>query len=50
MWATKAADLSSSGRYEEAIACYDKALELDPKNENVLNNKQESLRRLDKKR
>jgi tetratricopeptide (TPR) repeat protein len=26
-------------RYEEAIRCYDKALEIDPKNADALNNK-----------
>jgi len=38
-WFAKGFALDDSGRNEEAIRCYDKALEIDPENEEVKNDK-----------
>jgi serine/threonine protein kinase len=42
----KAFSLSSLGHLQEAIACYDRCLALEPKNSDALNNKGNCLRRL----
>ena len=38
-WYNEGIDLHRSGNYEEAIQCYDRALEIDPKGADVWNNK-----------
>ncbi len=38
-WNNKGNDLYMAGRYQEAISCYDRALELDPKDADAWNNK-----------
>jgi len=45
-WANKGGSLDSLGRYEEAIRCLDKALELDPRDVDAWNNRGSSLGRL----
>ena len=45
---TKAYALYNLGRYEEAIKCYDKALEIDEKYVNAWNNKGNALCNLGK--
>lgn len=45
-WANKGASLDPLGRYEEAIACYDKALEIDPSLASAWSNKGNSLHNL----
>jgi tetratricopeptide (TPR) repeat protein len=42
-WSNKGMSLNSLGRDEEAIYCYDKALELDPRDAGVWSNKGNSL-------
>ncbi len=42
-WNNKGASLRALGRYEEAISCYERALELDPRYANAWNNKGFSL-------
>ena len=39
IWNNKGASLDSLGRYEEAIDCYDRVLELDPRKVNAWYNK-----------
>jgi tetratricopeptide (TPR) repeat protein len=34
-WGRKGAELGKLGRHKEALSCYDKALEIDPKNADV---------------
>src|SRR5450830_1227784 len=45
-WNNKGGSLDSLGRYEEAILCYDQALELDPRHVNAWSNKGNSLQNL----
>jgi len=45
-WTNKGASLKSLGRYEEAIRCLDKALELNPRQVNAWTNKGASLNSL----
>jgi eukaryotic-like serine/threonine-protein kinase len=45
-WYNQGFSLRSLGRYEEAITCYDKALELEPRLAWAWNNKGEALQRL----
>jgi len=45
-WNNKGASLHSLGRYQEAIYCLDKALEIDPRNAAAWNNKGISLKTL----
>jgi len=40
--------LHNQGKFEEALACYDKALTIDPRNSNILSNKGLSLHNLGK--
>jgi len=40
-WNRKGIEYSKEGKYEEAIRCYDKALELDPNFEEALKAKKE---------
>jgi tetratricopeptide (TPR) repeat protein len=42
-WTNKGASLDSLGRYDEAIRCYEKALEIDPRYAAAWNNKGSSL-------
>jgi tetratricopeptide (TPR) repeat protein/tRNA A-37 threonylcarbamoyl transferase component Bud32 len=42
-WSNKGISLSNLGRHEEAVRCYDKALELDPRDAEVWNNKGDCL-------
>ena len=42
-WSNKGFSLDSLGRHEEALRCFDKALELDPRDAAVWNNKGTSL-------
>jgi tetratricopeptide (TPR) repeat protein len=42
-WNNKGTSLTSLGRHEEAVSCYDKALELDPRQVTVWNNKGSSV-------
>ena len=46
-WGNKGISLDNLGRYEEAIGCYDKVLEIDPRNAKAWNNKGCSLINLD---
>ena len=39
MWNNKGLALNSLGRYDEAIKCYDKAIEIDPNDADAWNNK-----------
>jgi len=48
VWHNKGVDLAKLGKYEEAIACYDKALEIDPKDESAWYNKGVDLAKLGK--
>ena len=45
-WNNKGASLDSLGRHQEGIACYDKALEIDPRHAYAWNNKGLSLNSL----
>ena len=45
-WLIEGFTLSDLGKHEEAIKCYDKAIEIDPENETALNNKIELLEKL----
>ena len=45
-WVSKGVSLSSLGRYEEAVCCYEKALKLDPRDTCAWNNKGASLHSL----
>ena len=42
-WIKKGDDLVNSGKHKEAIKCYDKAIEMDPKNAHAWHNKGEVL-------
>jgi len=43
-WVDKGDSLNNQGKFDEAIKCYDKAIQLDPKIADAWNNKGESLR------
>ena len=45
-WNNKGVSLDSLGRFEEAIRCHDKAMELDPRHPSAWNNKGTSLDKL----
>ncbi len=45
-WNHKGIDLRKLGRYQEAINCYDRVLELDPEDPDTWNNKGYALRKL----
>ena len=45
-WNDKGNSLYSLGRHEEAIACCDEAIKLDPENSGAWNNKGDSLKKL----
>jgi len=42
-WINKAHDLYNNGKYDEAIKAYDNAIELDPQNADIWNNKGAAL-------
>jgi len=39
MWTNKGLDLADRGHWEEALTCYDRAIELDPRDVAAWNNK-----------
>ena len=45
-WNDKGNSLYSLGRHEEAIACFDEAIQLDPKYSTAWSNKGDSLKKL----
>ena len=48
-WNNKGIALDDLGKHEEAIKCYDKALELNPKYEKAWNNKGNTFEKLGRK-
>ena len=49
-WEKKGWALGGLGRYEEALKCYDKALEINPKNANVLSAKNSVKRKIENRK
>ena len=45
-WMDRGDSLRRSGRYEEAIKCYDKAIEIDPRDASAWKDKGDALRKL----
>ena len=48
VWNNKGNALDNLGKYEEAIQCFDKVLELDPNNADVKTAKEKALKALGK--